>query len=99
MTNEEALAIVLQALENTNEELDEADRIEVSPQTRLFGARSVLDSLSLVSMIVDVEQAVSEAVGFPISLTDDRALNQEPSPFNDPESLANYIAEITAERP
>lgn len=96
MTTEEAMRIILTALENLNDELD--DRIDVTPQTRLFGADAVIDSLSLVSIIVDVESEASDALGFPVSLTDDRAIDQEVSPFTSPETLADYIVALSNER-
>lgn len=92
MTRDEALRIVLSALENLNGELDEP--IAVEPTTKLFGADAVIDSLSLVSVIVDVETDASEALGFAVSLTDDRAINQPVSPFTDPNTLADYIVTL-----
>lgn len=92
MNKDEALRIVLDALVRLNDELDEP--IEVGPHTRLFGADAVIDSLSLVSVIVDVEAEASEALGVPVSLTDDRAINQPVSPFTDPETLAAYIVTL-----
>lgn len=89
MTKVEALRIVLDALDRLNAELD--DPIEVGPHTQLFGADAVIDSLSLVSVIVDVEADASDALGFPVSLTDDQALNQPVSPFTNPDTLAAYI--------
>jgi acyl carrier protein len=96
VTKEEALRIVLSALENLNGELDEP--IAVEPTTKLFGAEAVIDSLSLVSVIVDVESDASAALGFPVSLTDDRAINQPTSPFTDPDTLADYIVALASER-
>ncbi|MBC9030952.1 hypothetical protein IAG41_00960 [Sphingomonas sp. JC676] len=92
MNKDEALRIVLDALQRLNEELD--DPVEVSPHTRLFGADAVIDSLSLVSVIVDVEAEASDLLGVPVSLTDDRAINQPVSPFTDPETLAAYIVTL-----
>ena len=92
MTHEEALQSVYRALERLNEELDEP--IEITPTTQLFGTDAVIDSLSLVSMIVDVEAEASEAMGMPVSLTDDRAINQEVSPFSSPQTLAAYIVSL-----
>lgn len=96
MTKEEALRLVLGALENLNQELDRP--IEVAPHTKLFGSEAVIDSLSLVSLIVDVETGISDELGVPISLTDDRAINQEVSPFTTPDRLAAYIATLAGER-
>lgn len=96
MNKDEAIEIVLRALENLNSELDPP--IEVSPQTPLFGSEAVVDSLSLVSIIVDVESEASDAAGKPISLTDDRALNQSVSPFTNPDILSDYIVLLANER-
>lgn len=98
MTKSEALAIVLRALENVNDELDPSERFEISESTPLFGSDSVIDSLSLVSLIVDVEQAASDAAGRPISLTDDRALSQAASPFRSPNTLSAYIVALVHEK-
>lgn len=98
MTKSEALGIVLQALENVSEELDPSERFKICETTPLFGSDSVIDSLSLVSMIVDVEQAASDAAGRPVSLTDDRALSQPVSPFRNPDTLSNYIVTLLQDR-
>jgi len=54
-----------------------------------------LDSLALVSVIVDVETAVSDELGEPICLTTEEALNREESPFADVRSLCAYILHLT----
>ncbi|TKJ21496.1 hypothetical protein [Blastococcus sp. CCUG 61487] len=87
-------AIVLQALETLNDERDADEKLDVGPGTRLFGADAELDSLALVSVIVDVEEAVSTASGRSISLTDDRAMSQEVSPFTDVQTLTSYILSL-----
>lgn len=89
--------IVLDALETINEERGDDDKLVVSPQTRLFGADAELDSLALVSVIVDVEEAVSKASGRSIQLTDDRAMSRETSPFTDVQALTAYVVELLAE--
>lgn len=77
-----------------NAELPEADQIAFSPETQLFGPGAALDSLGLVSLIVDVETGVSDAFGREVSLTDDTAMSQVVSPFASVESLSNYIVEM-----
>lgn len=91
LTRDQIQKIVLAALETVNEERSPGERFAVGPDTLLFGPDAPLDSLSLVSVIVDVEQAVSDAAGTEISLTDDRAMSQEVSPFTDVEALTAYI--------
>lgn len=90
-------AIILKALKNINDECGPDEQIDIHLDTRLFGADAVLDSLSLVSVIVDVEAAVSDASGRDISLTDDRAMSQAASPFSDVEALSNYIILLLSE--
>jgi acyl carrier protein len=95
MLNEDSvLEIILHALRNLNDEMDEDNKFEVSRNTRLFGADATLDSLSLVSVIVDVEGDVSSALGRSISLTDDRAMSRAVSPFTDVGALTAYILEL-----
>jgi acyl carrier protein len=96
-TREAVLTIILQALESLNEELDAAQQVEIGPRTPLFGPEAQLDSLSLVSVIVDVETALTMKWGLPVSLTDDRAMSREISPFDDVGTLTDYVLELLAE--
>jgi acyl carrier protein len=89
--------IVLKALEALNEERDPDDQLVVGPRTRLFGADAELDSLALVSVIVDVEEAVSQQAGRTVMLTDDRAMSRDVSPFTDVEALTSYVVELLSE--
>jgi acyl carrier protein len=94
---DEVLEIILEALESLNQELDESERVEIGPTTALFGPDAKLDSLSLVSVIVDVETALTIKWDAPISLTDDRAMSREISPFDDVCALTDYILELLQE--
>lgn len=89
--------IILRALKNLNDERKSNEHIEVSLSTNLFGAEAVLDSLSLVWVIVDVETALSEKSGHDISLTDDRAVSQKSSPFTNGNTLTAYIEVLVSE--
>ena len=60
----------------------------------MFGESSALDSLSLVSVIVDLETLITDQFGRAISLTDDRAMSRDPVPFTDVGSLKAYILEM-----
>ncbi len=63
----------------------------VNRETRLFGPAGVLDSLGLVSVLVEIEQRVADLGVGPVSLMDDRAMSQTSSPFRTVESLAAYL--------
>ena len=95
MTQESAQRIVFQALKNLNKERDAGDQVPLAVETALFGRNSVLDSLALVSVSVDVETAVSDQLGEPICLTSEEALNRDESPFADVSSLCAYVLHLT----
>ena len=95
ITQESALRIIFQALRNLNTERVGEAQVPLAMETPLFGRNSLLDSLALVSLIVDVETAVSDEVGEAICLTSDEALNQERSPFADVRALCSYIVHLT----
>lgn len=98
MLNRDAVhAIIFQALKNVNDERGPEEQLEIGLDTSLFGSDAVLDSLSLVSVIVDVEAAVSEASGRDVVLTDDRAMSQDVSPFSNVNSLTAYILFLLSE--
>eukprot|EP01034_Spumella_vulgaris_P003067 gene3067-3955_t len=75
------LDLVLAAVQSLNEELEPSLQLQLAADTLLFGEGSDLDSLSLVSVIVDIETAVADQFGEPISLTDDKAMSRPVSPY------------------
>lgn len=91
------IEIVYQALESLNAELEPEKRISLALETGLFGADASLDSLSLVSVIVDVEGLVQDRYGRSISLADDRAMSQMVSPFSTVDTLASYVVVLLDE--
>lgn len=64
----------------------------VTNETRLVGSSAVVDSVGLVSVIVDVEGRLADA-GFDISLLSDKAMSMQRSPFRSVETLAEFIHE------
>lgn len=97
LTKDAVQAIIFQALTNVNEERSPDDLFIIGPDTILFGTDAALDSLSLVSVIVDVEAALSDVSGREISLTDDRAMSQAVSPFTNVSTLTSYILLLLSE--
>ena len=64
----------------------------------LFGSDARLDSLDLVSVITDLEEALSDQLGYFLSLTDDAALSREISPFDTIGTLLDYCEELIGAR-
>lgn len=98
MTKQEITSIVINQVEQLNETFPDTQKIIVDENTVLFGNGSSIDSLSLVSVIVDLEMLFSDEHGFDISLTDDRAMTREISPFDSVASLVDFIFEIINEK-
>ena len=95
MTGETVEKIIFRALESLNAERGPDEQIEISPATRLFGVDAELDSLSLVSLISDVETTINVEHRLAINLADDRAMSRAESPYTSVATLKNYILELT----
>jgi acyl carrier protein len=97
MTKPEITTIVLNQVEQLRDTLPDNQKFYVNPTTILFGTGSSIDSLSLVSVIVDLEMLFSSEHNIDISLTDDRAMMRDISPFDSIQTLIDYIFELTNE--
>ena len=91
------LEIMMEAFKEILEQNDEFDSSQFEDSLILFGAGATIDSLTLVSLIVDLESRISEYFLVEISLTDDRAMTREISPFDTFGSLKSYIEELVSE--
>ena len=83
---------VLEVISRNMDESDGSPAVEL--ETRLFGEDAVIDSLTLVNIIVDLEEMLENDFGVQISLTDDEAVFREPSPYTSAQSLITYIEEL-----
>ena len=96
MEHDAILSIVLRVVEQANLARVNSQRLEVSPTAPLFGPASPLDSLGLVALLIDIEEAF-EMAGHPVTLSDERALSQTRSPFRDIPALVAYLTTLTRE--
>ena len=98
MTQKEQITkIFYESVDEVNENRPDKPPIVKEPSTILFGKKSTLDSLGLVSLIVTIEQKLEDELGVSITLADERAMSQESSPFKTIESLIKYIAMLLEE--
>jgi acyl carrier protein len=98
MTKEQIFEITINNVLSLVETFPEIQRFEVNKDTVLFGNGSSIDSLSLVSIIVDLEMIFSTEHGHDILLTDDKAMARENSPFTNITTLVDYIFELINEQ-
>lgn len=92
----ETAEFVRSTLDELKEDLG-VPELEVSEETVLFGPTSALDSMGLVTFLLEVEHRAEEALGVPIRLMDDRAMSQSKSPFRSVETLVDYISKLVEE--
>ena len=98
MTNVEIEELVVRAVGNINLARTPEAQISVSPGASLFGGDGPLDSLGLVSLLMDIEEALADR-GFDVTLSDARAMSQSQSPFRSVPALVAYIHDsLGAER-
>jgi acyl carrier protein len=64
---------------------------EINRETPMFGATGPIDSMGIVMLVTDVEEAVQVKTGKMISLADDRAMSQRSSPYRTIGALTDYI--------
>lgn len=97
--NEKVVECVYAAIDEENRQRDGASPpMEKSPDTPIYGTDSALDSLGLINFVLAVEEQVERAFDLSVVLGDDRALSQEPSPFQSVGTLAAYIEVLLGER-
>jgi len=87
--------IILGALRTANLSRPANAQLDVSPTATIFGADSALDSLGLVALLIDIEEALNDR-GVAITLTDARAMSQTSSPFRAVTPLVDYIAGLVS---
>ena len=101
MNNVEINNIVLSSLHELLSETYQEDQCRipsVDESTRLIGRKGILTSLELVTLIVNVEQKLSEEYDIFLTIADERAMSHEKSPFRTVESLSGYISMLIKEQ-
>ncbi len=91
MTRDTVLRCIYDAVRCANDLRAPENHLVCEEATVLYGREGGLDSLGLVSLILDVEAAVNAQTGRNVVLADERALAQRRSPFRSVESLADYV--------
>ena len=95
-TRHDIATIVLETLHELGEDLDNEVLTSADEATRLFGARSPLDSMNLVNFIADVEERISDDFEIDLTLANQSAMSRTHSPFRRASSCIDYIMELIA---
>jgi acyl carrier protein len=92
MTAAEIRDLVLRAIEQVNMARRPEARLVVAEDAAIFGDGSPLDSLGLVALLIDIEDALQDR-GVTVTLSDARAMSQSRSPFRSVPALVAFIQE------
>lgn len=88
MEKSEVSKIIIEIIKEYFESQDIKEK--ATEETVLFGKNSVLDSLGLVNVIIDIESKFLDE-GYEILLTSEKAMSRSNSPFRAVETLSEYI--------
>jgi len=69
---------------------------DIDEATPLLGEGAPIDSLGLVSVIVQVEESLRSVDGIDVTLVDEKAMSQRNSPFRSVGALSTYAMECAA---
>lgn len=64
---------------------------ELGLNTAIFGNKGALDSLGLVTLLVNIEQKIESHYNTSITIADEKAMSLSNSPFKTVGSLIDYI--------
>lgn len=85
---------VYRAVDELNKQLPKGVAVNKSPDAVLYGKTGKLESIDVVTLIMEVEDQIKEEFGTAITIADDRAMSRENSPFLTVGSLTDYVAEL-----
>jgi hypothetical protein len=97
IVRERIVDLLLTTLQVHFDENNESIDLSEGENVKLFGGQGLLDSIGLVSYIVEVEERLEEEFNFSIVLADEKAMSRRTSPFGRISNLADYILEVINE--
>ena len=86
-------SLILESVQMLAEDFELEALKAPSPQTILYGRDGSLDSMALVNLIADIEDALVEKFDVSIALADEKAMSAKNSPYRDVASLTDAVIE------
>lgn len=90
-------ALILESVRLLAEDFELHALKNASAETPLYGEGGALDSMALVNLIADVEDALSEKFDLSIALADEKAMSARHSPYRSVASLTDAVLERISE--
>ena len=94
MNKDKVIEIIVGTIKEYNNGLSKDMQISSDLGSSIYGGSSNLDSMGLVSFIVGLEQSIEDKFDQSISLADEKAMSQKTSPYQNINSLADYILKL-----
>src|SRR5687768_9752875 len=91
---ERILQAVYRAVDALNQQLRKSVSVTKAPDAVICGKPGKLESIDVVTLIMEVEDQVKAEFGTSITIADDRAMSRENSPFLTVGTLSDYVAEL-----
>lgn len=86
--------IIIACLDEICENYETQANSKANLDTKIFANDGILDSLSLVALISELEERLENELDIQVTLADEKAMSAKNSPFKDVQSLSLYIKEI-----
>jgi hypothetical protein len=97
INRENIINLLLSTLEDHFNEINESVDLSRRENIKLFGGDGLLDSMGLVSFVVEVEERLEDEFNIYVILADEKAMSRRTSPFARISFLADYILEVLNE--
>ena len=86
-------ALIIESVRLLAEDFEIESLENPNSATMLYGIGGSLDSMALVNLIADIEDAISEKFSISISLADEKAMSARHSPYQSVASLVEAVIE------
>lgn len=95
--HERIIKAVYLAVDELNKQLPKGVHLEKSLDADLYGKTGKLESIDVVSLMIEVEDQIKAEFGVSITIADERAMSQQNSPFLTLGTLTEYLAQLLKE--
>jgi acyl carrier protein len=92
-----AVDVVIHCLREALEQAGATPPSEITEATVIVGKDAVVDSVGVVSLIVDIEQRLEMEHDVSVTLANDKAMSQKNSPFRTVGVLADHVCAVAKE--
>ena len=89
---DKVFALVSSALAELNDELEYDSLRDIHEETPVFGGDEGIDSLSLVTLVANLEHEVAQAFDKKVVLADEKVMSERNTPFKTAGTLTDFIS-------